>query len=327
MFNAARDWGPNGTTAVGPFVVHGCAGIAVNFTASQQNLIIAGVTAWRNSTAGISFTAAFMLNIDVQTCVICGNGNAGIRTTSSCNMLVLRLRDATLSGDTTQAQSIGLSLAGATGYAEVRIDKGDFSTATGVRVVHSSSDISVSANRQLVRGFINDTKLGASTPFVFSYAGLAAYSSFLSFERYGQVATTHKTVTLEGSIFYETTTVDVSPSLKMTPAHAVRKLKSNAGRAGHGFMVPVNNGDTPTVALKVQKDGLYAGNAARMILLSNPALGQVGDSVLATHSAGSGTWQTLSATLPAATDDGVWEVIIDCDGTAGNIFVDTGSVT
>lgn len=324
-FTAARDW--VGAPAQGPFVCHGNAGDGLLLSASQQNLLIAaGTTMWRNSIAGINFSAAFMHNIEFTDLMCYGCASAGVRTTSSCQMLTLRIRDYKAYGDTTQAQSFGLNLSGATGYAEVRIDKGDFGTASGVWVTHSSADINVAGNRQLIRCVINNTKLSSATPFIFTYAGLVAYGSYLAFQKFQQTATSHKCVLLEGSLFYETGTVDVSPSLKMTPAHATRKLKSNAGVFGRGFLVPVLNGSSPVVSLKVQKDASYSGNAARMVLLGNPALGQVGDSVLATHSAGSGSFQTLSATLPVATDDGVWEVIIDCDGTAGNIFVDTGSV-
>jgi hypothetical protein len=59
----------------------------------------------------------------------------------------------------------------------------------------------------------------------------------------------------------------------------------------------------------------------------NGILGYTDDTLLATFSGGSGTWQTLSATLAAAGAAGNFEVYVDCDGTAGNIFVDTLSVT
>jgi hypothetical protein len=87
--------------------------------------------------------------------------------------------------------------------------------------------------------------------------------------------------------------------------------------------VPIANGQLATISVKVQKDGSYNGNAPRLIQKANPAIGVNSDAVLATHSAGSGSFQTLSGATAAATDDGVIECVVDCDGTAGNVYVDT----
>ncbi len=130
-----------------------------------------------------------------------------------------------------------------------------------------------------------------------------------------------------GTVAYETGTVDVTPSIKLTPTSATLKLDTAGGVPGEGFQVPVDSGGTPTVSIKIQKDGSYNGNAPRLVLKANPALGVDADTVLGTFSGGSGSWQTVSGACPAASVNGVYEVVVDCDGTAGNVFVDTLTVT
>lgn len=329
-FTAARDWFAAPAAALGPFTVHSCAGggNGVLISSNQRNMVINGITCWRNPGAGFRTNSSTVIfsGFDITSALFYGNASGGFQNAGS-NIWQGRIRDFKSYGDTAQAQSYGILLGSSQiSFVDLRIDKGDFGTATGVWVTHSSADISVQSARTLVRAVINNTKLSSGTPLQFTYAGQAEYGSYFSFERYQQTATNHKTITLEGTLAYETTTVDVSPSLKMTPILAARKLKSNGGIPGRGFLVPVLNGVAPTVSLKVQKDGSYTGNAPRLIALANPAIGITADTVLATFSAGSGTWQTLSGALPSPTDDGVAEIIVDCDGTAGNIFVDTGTV-
>jgi hypothetical protein len=46
------------------------------------------------------------------------------------------------------------------------------------------------------------------------------------------------------------------------------------------------------------------------------------DQVLDTMSAGADTWEQLTGTTPVASETGVFEVFVDCDGTAGSVYVD-----
>jgi hypothetical protein len=58
----------------------------------------------------------------------------------------------------------------------------------------------------------------------------------------------------------------------------------------------------------------YQGAQPRLIVRRNDAIGITADTVLATASAAYGTWEHLSGTTAAATDDGVIELVVDCDG-------------
>ena len=127
-----------------------------------------------------------------------------------------------------------------------------------------------------------------------------------------------------GEVAYEGTTCDVVPCLKLTPSSAARKLQSNAGVSGRGFMVAVQSGQTPAISVKIRKDGTYNGNAPRLLVYP---VGSSTATVLGTFSASANTWQTVSGTMSAASADGAVEVVVDCDGTAGNVYVDTFAAT
>lgn len=49
--------------------------------------------------------------------------------------------------------------------------------------------------------------------------------------------------------------------------------------------------------------------------------------LLAATASSDEAWEGLTGTTAAATDDGVMEFVVDCDGTAGNLFVDSFTVS
>jgi hypothetical protein len=61
------------------------------------------------------------------------------------------------------------------------------------------------------------------------------------------------------------------------------------------------------------------------MLKANPAIGITTDTVIATASAAAGSWGQISGTTAAASDDGVFEFVVDCDGTTGWTNVDDWS--
>lgn len=127
-----------------------------------------------------------------------------------------------------------------------------------------------------------------------------------------------------GSVAYEATTCDVAPCLKLTPGSATKKLQTNAGVTGRGFMVALSAGQTPTMSVKIRKDSSYNGNAPRLLVYP---VGSSTATVLGTFSAAANTWQTVSGTMGAASTDGIVEVVVDVDGTAGNAYVDSFSAS
>lgn len=119
--------------------------------------------------------------------------------------------------------------------------------------------------------------------------------------------------------------VDTSAVFAAAPAFFYFGINTN------GASATVNVGDTsfanaaPTGYSAWGTGDLYQGNQPRLIQRANPALGQNSDVVLATYSAGAGSWNQLTATSSTATDDGAWEFVVDCDGNTGFINVDDWS--
>jgi hypothetical protein len=112
----------------------------------------------------------------------------------------------------------------------------------------------------------------------------------------------------------ETTTVDVSPSIKCT------------GPGDHDLLVPVEAVST-TISIKVQRDANYGGGTKPQItLISN---GEIGVTTQTVTDAGSASqWNTLTLSPFTPTAKGVVKVRLDATGSAGNgnTYWDTATV-
>ncbi len=93
-------------------------------------------------------------------------------------------------------------------------------------------------------------------------------------------------------------------------------------------MVPVNKDSSYTVGCYVRKSSGYTGDAPRLILKRNSALGY-DDTVLATSVSANENWELLSGVVPASLDKGIFEVYVDCSGAtgSGSINIDNWSLT
>jgi hypothetical protein len=311
-----------GGATIGPITTHSNANAGVQFSSAITNAVFDTIYSWRNGEHGLYFAAGTThgnLNF-AGTVVLFGNNSCGILFNDEC--MHVRFVDLRSYGDSTFAQARGLYFQRACGH--IRVESADFSTASGIWVAHSTQDILIDS-AAIVDLVINNALLAATTELTMTAAG---GGTAVRLQRRDRVATQHVTKTVRGDLTYETTTVDVSPSLKMTPnCVSPLKLQSNAGFYGKGFRVKADSGQTATFNVKVRKDGTYAGNAPRLILCANPALGIAADVVGATLSVGINTWETLTYTTGAVTDNGVLEFLVDCDGVAGNVFVDTASAS
>jgi hypothetical protein len=125
-------------------------------------------------------------------------------------------------------------------------------------------------------------------------------------------------VSLDTTLAYGANTV----SEKLEPTSATIKLRCGSK------MVPVNKDDTYTIGVYVIKSASYSGSSPRLMLKRNTALGYE-DTVLATSVSSNGNWELLSGVVPAALDQGVFEVYVDCSGTAGSgsVNIDNWSLT
>jgi hypothetical protein len=173
----------------------------------------------------------------------------------------------------------------------------------------------------------------ALDPTLFNYSYTPAlYGSYAKMQRINGVIGNHETLTATGNLYIDTVLyATASPSLRMKPNNAALKLESSP--PNEGMKYPVANGNTVTVNVKIRRSkstdpsgANYNGNQPRLILRKNVCLGVASDTVLATGTGGLGNpWETLTATTPVATDDGCFELIVDCDGTTGWVNVDDWS--
>lgn len=172
---------------------------------------------------------------------------------------------------------------------------------------------------------LTDCLLGSSSE-VGSQTGMAAGGLIVSVN-HDQVAGAMRVWKRDGTLSSDTTIFrTASPSLRLTPNTASFKLTSVNETSG--FRAAVAAGGTATLTVWVRKsvvgDGAaYNGAQPRVMLRRNPQVGVTDDTVLATASnAANGAWEQLTATTPAATAAGVFEVYVDADGTTGWVSFD-----
>ena len=274
---------------------------------------VSDLTIYRCS-SGASSSAS--CNISLNNLILFGNLN-NIQWSSYANNTIFN--NLICNGDSSFSSATGVITGGIAKFINC-----DFSTVSGIKT-QNSYDFSVQQDSYNSITIIN-TKFNASVSELQNQSFMLS-NSYISSQKHNQSAGTHKTWKREGTLTIEGTTTQAgSYSLKMTPINASEKLESSG--ANGGFKVAVANGQTCAPTVYVYEDGSYNGNRARLILKRNDALGVTSDTVLDTATASSdGAWEALTGTTAAVTDNGVLEFVVDCDGTAGNLFVDTFSAT
>lgn len=307
----------------------GSSGIGIFQGLAGPATVFSNLTAWRNNAAGImmglSGDTIGLLAVSVTgTNVAFGNLNENV---------VLRGRhfnntfwNFVCDGEGSFTTAVGIATEGG-GATFCSIHKTRFMNALcGVTTAHFMFDVQKSANsRTIVHDlkFINPVFASAGEiDLNFQYPGESVL-----IQRRDQASGQHKGFFYEGTIAPDTTIFDLSPSVRLTPAQAAAKLELNIRRV----MVP--NGATKTVTVKVRcsviGDGAaYNGNRPRLVQKAQPGAGSSADVVLDTATVASdGAFETLTGTIAAVTDDCVITFVVDCDGTAGWVNVDTMTVS
>jgi hypothetical protein len=301
--------------------VHSGAGAGVTFainyywvpaSAYQARASIYNLKVWRCT--GIGMTVSVVLrDIDIDSCLFFGNGTTNLSAVQLTNCII---RDTNFYADTSFATTNGLIIVTGT---NLYLYNCNFGTASGIFTTHTN-DINISKNTTnlyLLNMVLNNCNLSSSVE-------LASQTSMFDGDYVGSQST-DKTAGLDktwfryGTITKETTTVHTgSQSMKMTPNSATVRLQSPS------FKVAVASGATLTPTVYVYEDGSYNGQRARLIVKRNDSLGITADTLLDTATASSdAAWEGLTGTTAAATADGVMEFVVECDGTAGNLFVDS----
>lgn len=298
----------------------GSDGFTLRFTTEPYH-VIGPLTAWRTWGIGAYFQQTG-LQTGTLTIICIATTSYGLNFNISqgpSNPAGMTLKNCIFASDATYALSTGIRSDG--NIFELRLIDCSFSEVTANRTA-MTNDFDFNSAWQFARIVAINSYINSGTRFV-NHGTYTIDGSYFSEMKRNRVAGAHQTFFFKrGTVFYEATTFHTAaPSEKLTPLSASLKLSSGPKR------VAVANGATLTVNVWVRKDGTYNGNAPRLIQRANPHIGVNSDAVIDTLSVGTNTWEQLTGTTAAATDNGVAEFYVDCDGTAGNAFVDDWSLT
>jgi len=303
--------------------VHSNGTKAVFFTSVAYGTLTS-FNVWRNNGDGICVATPLGQVLSIVSSASWGNNGSGFNFGSSYDNIILDT--CSTNSDTSFTQTNGVFIGGPYGGTVYGYNC-SFSQSSGIKTACTNEFQWSSSPIVGPPVFLNSCLFGAATLFsnINAFAGGVLIAGITNFNQtandnrsyYGSGTTT------AGLIQTNTGTVySGNPrSEQMTPATATFKLLSSPIFVG----VPSGKAATPTV--QVQKNSSYTGNAPRLVLKRNDALGITSDTVISTFSAAANTWQAQTGTTSAATQDGVFQFFVDCDGTAGSIFVGNATST
>lgn len=290
-----------------------------SFLISGVSGSMSDVTIWRNSAYGLYLFG----NNDVTITNLVSFGNAVSSVNIQSGGVRLTLVTPTLSGDSSFATPYGISPANGTAStgSEVYIFGGSLGTASGIKVAHSTGDLGFG---QVFSGpskwHLHGTTLASATQVAAQTSN--GPNGYILAQNLGGVAGSHKGWFKYGTIDIASPTVSgmTDPVMRMTPNNASSKLES--APYGMGMKAAVASGGTVTISVDIHKTAAYNGNQPRLIVRRNYSIGITSDTVLDTATIGTATTETLTGTTASVSDDGALEFIVDCDGTAGYVYVD-----
>jgi hypothetical protein len=243
----------------------------------------------------------------------------------------------TLNGDTTFSTSVGLGICTAGYYCpKVIINNSSFGVASGILTTHTGQDF-VSGTATVVTGSNNTM---GSTVQVAVASGAAGFS--VGFNKFGGVSGTNKSWIRSGDgigtiLLYTLTTDTVifktaSPSQRITVSGTADNVIQSSVKT-----FALNSGASSTISVWVRKSSSgdaggsnYNGTQPRVKIQTNPSAG-IGtgatDVLCATMTAAVGTWEQLSCSTGAVSEDTVLGVYVELDGTAGWVNVDDWTIT
>lgn len=301
---------------------HSNNGVNVNMFAGQV-VTIANLNQWRGSAGGFQVTECPELTIN--TGLWFGNATSNLNFVAGAFMTGRMIfRTLTIAGDSTFSTGSGASLAPTSNrsFPYIRFENCTFGVATGIYVAHATQDIDFgTGSTKFVQMYLNNVNLASATEL--ANTSVLYGRSFVAYERVDQVTNVHKTVYYRlGTVARDTTIFrTASPSEKLTPSGASAGFRLRSGTRRKS----VASGSTVSISCYVYKDSSYAGSTVRLIQLANPSIGVLVDTVIASMTVGSATWEQLTGTTAAASEAGVVEFAVEVDGSAGNVYTDDWS--
>lgn len=309
----------NTVNTINNTIIHSCNTSGIADSAQGFNGTISNTTIWRCNNIGLNF-ASLHVNLIFDGLILFGNFGSNMSITGGANMKFIGFVS---NGDSTFSTVNGVVIQGAV-YSNVYFYSPSMSVVSGIKTAHTN-DISCgtfAGNIILQNALLNGTNEVITQTSMFD-------NSYLGSEKHDQTAGLHKTWKKYGTITIDTTAGmfnTASPSERLTPNNASNKLISGIKKAA------VANGAALTASVFVREsvsgDGAdYNGNRVRLIVKRNDAVGITADTVIATATVASeGAFEKISGTTATATDNGVMEFYVDCDGTTGWINDDDWSI-
>lgn len=266
--------------------------------------------AWRNGQVGVMTVNCYDLKLEA--CEFYGNNGDGVQFDDTD----VRVLNCVFASETGFVQLVGAEIRGGENGAGIYEFQGcTFSPVGGTRIA-AATDIYLFSTNIRYAVTVSGCTFGAATDI--STSVLEPGSTLAIQSRDGVAGANSHRHFGYGQIDYETGTVgEASPAMKMTPEAALREFSSQP------MGVAVESGKQITFTAKVRKSAAYNGAMApRLLLRANGSMGIAVDVVLASLTAAADTWETLTGQSAAVTADGVLEVVVQCQGTAGAVYVD-----
>lgn len=312
----------NTATDFSGFKIHSNASGMVSSSAQRKTITSCDFV--RNNSSAVTSTGGIT---DFVSSNFWGNSAQGIAIAINIGQhSALSFTSCTFRGSTGFAQPIGYSTAATYGPPALVIFN---SCSFGATTAHTTADVSISG---IIGGqhIFNNCTFASTTEFNSTIHTFIDENGYVGVQRLDTTAGNHKTFVRQGIITRDTTIFrTASPSLRIEPKSATIAASTRV----KPFAVPVNSGQTCTPSVYVREsvvgDGTdYNGGRIKLYVKANYNLGITSDTLLDTATASSeGAFEELTGTTAAATDDGVFEFYIVCDGTTGWINIDDFTAT
>jgi hypothetical protein len=308
----------------------GSTGIHIS-TRLLGTLTFTNTTIWRCNGRGFFYNAGSSAKLRIVFDGFTAFGNSNYNLQIMAEVISTLINNATISGDSTFSSPVGLYLSSS---GPVTINNSQFGVVSGIKVAHTTSDIYFeNSGYKYVTG--SNSAFSSTNPFT---ANNGVPGGVIGINKFGQVSGDNRTYTLLGdsnafsivrtdSVIFNT----AAPSSRITPPIASVKSVSSIKS------VALNSGAASTVSVWVRKSistdagGVnYNGNQPRLMIQTNPSAG-IGtgatDVVCDTMTAAVGTWEQLTCSTGAVSENTVLAFYVDLDGTAGWVNVDDWTVT
>lgn len=306
----------SGATVIGTIsdvVIHSGAGIGFR-SASITGLTLSNFAIWRNTSSGLVVGTVVSRRVIIDGAVIFGNAtpqvDCGIGSSAPANIVMV---DCDIDSEAGFSAATGISVTSSS--LSLRLQN------CRIGVVGTHTQDMLFTTNVMARVFAYNCSFG-STAEVSGLSVNGPSGAFLKSERHDQSASQHKSYYREGIISAEGSIRHTASGLswRLQPASATEKLIFPGPLPNDGFKIPCQGGVARDITIWVRKDATYNGAAPRLVVPGGFVQGIAAD-VTDALTVGVDTWEQLSVTV-TPTEDCVVTAYVDCDGTAGSVYVD-----